>query len=369
MKFITFILQLLSRIFTRISGPREPQQSLPKKDPRFNGAIPSPQDDRDYRVAAAVPIEDETLLPNEFEVSYKIDHIYDQGNTGMCVAYSLKRIKEVQELKNQKKYIPMSAGFIYNNRELMDESLTLTSEGMIMREALLHLVKEGVCKEELFNWKGFWVEVKNKPSLITSTMIEDAKNYKISQFVKAETRIEMKSALMQLGPLIAGIPVTGKLIGGYNELITMEWALQPWNYYGGHAVVIVGWKRYNGINYWTCINSWGKDWGDFGGYFYLPFNYPMFEVWSLTDVDFIVPENVPVPEKPKYWRVQVGAFGVKNNAYNMQAALKAKGYATYIVFVNGLYKVQTGAFSVKENALNLEAKLKAQGFPTYVVYY
>ena len=35
---------------------------------------------------------------------------------------------------------------------------------------------------------------------------------------------------------------------------------------GYHAICIVGWGIQNGINYWVCRNSWGKDWGD-NGYF------------------------------------------------------------------------------------------------------
>ncbi len=71
------------------------------------------------------------------------------------------------------------------------------------------------------------------------------------------------------------------------------------------------------------------------------------------------------PEKTLY-RVQTGAFSVKSNADALLAKVKAAGFETYMVKVNGLYKVQVGAFSVKANADAMAAKLKAKGFDVYI---
>lgn len=71
------------------------------------------------------------------------------------------------------------------------------------------------------------------------------------------------------------------------------------------------------------------------------------------------------PEKTLY-RVQTGAFSVKKNADALLAKVKAAGFETYMVKVNGLYKVQVGAFSVKANADAMAAKLKAKGFDVYI---
>jgi len=64
--------------------------------------------------------------------------------------------------------------------------------------------------------------------------------------------------------------------------------------------------------------------------------------------------------------VQTGAFSVKDNADKMLAKVKAAGFDTYMVKVNGLYKIQVGAYSVKANADAMAAKLKAAGFDTYI---
>lgn len=74
----------------------------------------------------------------------------------------------------------------------------------------------------------------------------------------------------------------------------------------------------------------------------------------------------PQPEKVLY-RVQTGAFRNKASADALLQQVKAKGFDTYMVKVNGLYKVQVGAFAQKSNAIAMAAKLKAAGFSTYVV--
>lgn len=74
----------------------------------------------------------------------------------------------------------------------------------------------------------------------------------------------------------------------------------------------------------------------------------------------------PQPEKALY-RVQTGAFRNKAGAEALLQQVKAKGFDTYMVKVNGLYKVQVGAFAQKSNAIAMAAKLKAAGFSTYVV--
>ena len=74
----------------------------------------------------------------------------------------------------------------------------------------------------------------------------------------------------------------------------------------------------------------------------------------------------PQPEKVLY-RVQTGAFRNKAGAEALLQQVKAKGFDTYMVKVNGLYKVQVGAFAQKSNAIAMADKLKAAGFSTYVV--
>ena len=78
------------------------------------------------------------------------------------------------------------------------------------------------------------------------------------------------------------------------------------------------------------------------------------------------PEQKEESKEDVIYRVQVGAYSVKSNADNMLAKVKAAGFDTYMVNVNGMYKIQVGAYSVKTNADNMLAKVKAAGFDAFI---
>ena len=73
------------------------------------------------------------------------------------------------------------------------------------------------------------------------------------------------------------------------------------------------------------------------------------------------------PEPETLYRVQVGAFKMRMNAYNLANELKSKDFATYVVEMNGLYRVQVGAYQVKSNAYNMEEKLNDLKYDTIIV--
>ena len=71
-------------------------------------------------------------------------------------------------------------------------------------------------------------------------------------------------------------------------------------------------------------------------------------------------------KKDTLYRVQVGAYSVKNNADVQLKKVKAAGFDTYMVKEGGLYKIQVGAYSKKENAEAMQKKLKAKGFDSFI---
>ncbi len=67
-----------------------------------------------------------------------------------------------------------------------------------------------------------------------------------------------------------------------------------------------------------------------------------------------------------FYRVQVGAYKNKANAYRMIDRLTEDGFPSYMSYDDGYYKVQAGAFINLDNAVALEKRLRELGYSTFV---
>lgn len=76
--------------------------------------------------------------------------------------------------------------------------------------------------------------------------------------------------------------------------------------------------------------------------------------------------STTTPLESQLYRVQVGAYKVKENAVRQYQKLKSEGREAIVILINGLYKVQVGAFSNQANANRLAATLKSKGYSVYV---
>lgn len=74
---------------------------------------------------------------------------------------------------------------------------------------------------------------------------------------------------------------------------------------------------------------------------------------------------MPIPI-PTYYRVQVGAYKMRQNADNMLYELLEKGYPAFILQDDGYYKVQVGAFQQLGNAILMERKLRGDRYNTLI---
>lgn len=81
-----------------------------------------------------------------------------------------------------------------------------------------------------------------------------------------------------------------------------------------------------------------------------------------------VPKEETTPVKPEtvLYRVQVGAYSVRENAAAQLKKVMSAGFPTYMVKVDDLYKIQVGAYSVKANAEAMLAKIKKAGFDAFI---
>lgn len=322
------------------------------------GALISKPDQRDYSLCAATPIEND--LPKEYIIPDFMNKIFFQGSSSECVAFSLRWICEWMNTRELKKTVDLSEKFIFGNRIESDDSYRLLSfEGMYLRDALSHIKNDGVCENSLIKVNS--TEWYDYLGAITPAVRENAKKYKTKSYARIYSDFELKNALLKVGAVLASIPITKSfsLKNTYMPLVTKEYADK--NRIGNHACVVVGWKIYNNKEYWICIDSYGKESHE-NGIFYYEVGSVFNELWTLVD-------DIATPDKPKYFRVQLGAYKNKDYCHSMVVKLKNAGFATYVVNINGLLKIQMGAFNVRSNAENLSKQLKAKGFDNFITYY
>jgi len=91
--------------------------------------------------------------------------------------------------------------------------------------------------------------------------------------------------------------------------------------------------------------------------------------WTSAGEKYVrfTPAPKPQPTNNVLYKVQVGAFGLKENATAQENLLKKDGYTPYTYYDGKLYRVQVGAFGVRANAEKLEKELKAKKYNTFIV--
>jgi N-acetylmuramoyl-L-alanine amidase len=75
-----------------------------------------------------------------------------------------------------------------------------------------------------------------------------------------------------------------------------------------------------------------------------------------------------MPANP-YWRVQVGAFAVRENADRFMAKVQADGFPAFLVYYEErkLWRVQVGAFGVRDNADRYLKQIQDAGHEAFIV--
>ena len=250
--------------------------------PNLSGFMPSPPDDRDYRLERL--LYRTPVLPAEYQLP-EVVPIRNQGDVGSCVAFSLAASREITELR-QGNPVEMSPGFIYANRD----GQTHYGEGMIPREALASLLKSGTTTLELFPYNYNYPTVNRLFNELPPAVRREAKPYRITAYVRLYTDEEIKIALMETGPVLACYQIYPCFLDALRDTKGVVPArVEGQTSIGGHAMVYLGWKLINGREYWVLQNSWGTDSGD-EGYYYIPMKeYPFSEAWAMTDS--ILPRN------------------------------------------------------------------------------
>ena len=227
------------------------------------GAIFSPKDVRDYKAVCATAAE----FPKEFKLD--MVRIKNQGSVGSCVAHSLSEVVEYFNNKQLNKDTEMSTGYIYGNRTLS----TWRSSGMIVRDALKTLKNYGDVTKEQFPYNIETPGAIEQYEAVSDSLFNEGYPYRITSYAKLNNDKDIKSALMNCGPVVMAMD-------WYDDIKVKDGILTT-NYQGdagGHCMVIYGWNETG----WLVQNSWGRYWGD-KGCCVIPYNIKIREKWLVTD--------------------------------------------------------------------------------------
>lgn len=209
---------------------------------RALGCAPSLMDGTEYVYTANESLE----LPEEYSYVDYMSKILDQGQDPICVACSIsayinwKLNMETGEKEDHFKNIGQLKTFFYEAGG--------GPNGMTYKDALYHLRHKGI---------------------ITKDRIVKIKEYSLANSILA-----LKNAIIMNGPCLGALPVwdvTGKPEFWRRTRRTTQ-------FYGGHAVSVVGWTKEGFI----IRNSWGKYFGK-DGYVILPYDEysQAYEFWTI----------------------------------------------------------------------------------------
>lgn len=241
------------------------------------GALFSPVDVRDYRLAC---VSNAAELPEEFEL--KMPKVKNQGNKNSCVAHSIATTIEYFNITQSNDSTKMSTNYIYGNRTDMNYE----GAGMYTRKAVANTCKYGDVYESDFPGNTEVPEVIQKFEDNKYHLYNKGVPYRFSSYYSVKTVNEIKTALMQNGPVVFAMPWYDD-IKVKNGVITTTQSGDA----GGHCMVIYGWNK----DGWLIQNSWGSMWGD-KGRAVLPYNIKIREAYGIVDniindVEVIKPYN------------------------------------------------------------------------------
>ena len=229
----------------------------------YNGVVESSYDARDYKIKA------DSEFPEEFELPYKVS-VKNQGSKPTCVAHAVSSLIEYHNLIETGKYRKFSTEFIYGTRDIG----YYIGDGMVIRDALKTVQKYGDCYYADCPGNHDTANAMKNINEKVEEYRDLAYPHRIGSYYRVKTPEEMKTALMNHGPVV--ISMTCK----DNAYIADDIYCYPQDAEnsGRHCVLVVGWNE----NGWIIQNSWGALYaGD--GYFTLPFDFKINEAWGTTD--------------------------------------------------------------------------------------
>ncbi|XP_046647113.1 zingipain-2-like isoform X1 [Daphnia pulicaria] len=216
--------------FLGIDSSRVPSAEFLKSIPVFNSQNRKLPPNLDYR--------DDTCMPE----------VKNQGGCGSCWAFAAMTPLEFSQCKANGKLVDLSEQQLVscdsvssgcNGGWYVSAYNYLQNSGGSANETLYpYTAQTGVCQFQ------------------TSTVETKVSTY---GYIQSQNATAMQAALQQYGPIAVALNVVDSFYG-YGSGVYDDKACDG-VYMINHAVVIVGWGKLKGVDYWIVRNSWGPGWG------------------------------------------------------------------------------------------------------------
>lgn len=206
-------------------------------------------------------------LPSIVDLRMDMPPVVDQGNLGSCTSNAIADGLMWYYLwkHSGEDSVQLSRLYHYFHERMMEGTITEDS-GASIRDGM-KVAANGVCPE--LDWKYL---VENFTVTPPASAEQDAPKYRISEYHRVTSLLNLKATLAHGQPVAMGIVIyesfesDGVAKDGRVPLPNPEIEKML----GGHAVLAVGYDDSKELV--TVRNSWGDGWGD-KGYFYLPYEF------------------------------------------------------------------------------------------------
>lgn len=208
---------------------------------------------------------------------------YNQGDIGSCTANAFCMAYQIETVVKEHNRVFLSRlDFYYNERLAEDPSKNpqdLKDSGGDVIDGLYIAKTRGICLESSWPYDVNKVEV-----CPPQTCTDEAGSYKISSYqripIDTHTNKNIRNCILNKTGVLTAIGVYSSFESNsvassglvpLPKCINFEDSNDPKDpFQGGHEVLIVAYNDNKKL--YTCINSWGEDWGD-KGFFYIPYDY------------------------------------------------------------------------------------------------
>lgn len=213
----------------------------------YNGALRSPPDKRDWKIARCMDMPTGSvmqMLPETYTVSW-LPPILNQGNVSSCTAFAMASIFSCIWHKRTGEERDFSKGFLYGNRL----ETYHTGEGQIMRDVAKSATKHGDV------YSSTWESLIEVPDVIKEfekvhPKYKEYAKHLVKGYVSIHTKEEAMAFLYKYDiPLFVSTKVSKiSSLAGMGED-------------GYHAIICTGYENYawKGQEYFYNQNSWGAD--------------------------------------------------------------------------------------------------------------